>query len=71
MLLLKNISVRYFNSHPHEEDDCGYVATCKLFSYFNSHPHEEDDIGAKVHMKESMYFNSHPHEEDDTTETKC
>ena len=34
---------KYFNSHPHEEDD--HVARTLVIrgQYFNSHPHEEDD----------------------------
>ena len=56
---------RYFNSHPHEEDD---VLNARLLSrryYFNSHPHEEDDLLFKAFAQSLQYFNSHPHEEDD------
>ena len=41
---LVRLSERYFNSHPHEEDDGIYNQSCGLQNYFNSHPHEEDDI---------------------------
>ena len=41
---LKNLVFDYFNSHPHEEDDChNTLSPFLLYSYFNSHPHEEDD----------------------------
>ena len=34
---------RYFNSHPHEEDDpCRHRCSSRR-THFNSHPHEEDD----------------------------
>ena len=36
-------SIRYFNSHPHEEDDLTPSLNHSHFVYFNSHPHEEDD----------------------------
>ena len=33
----------YFNSHPHEEDDCNRCSNVIRIKHFNSHPHEEDD----------------------------
>ena len=38
---------RYFNSHPHEEDDYFGGAVGLASKYFNSHPHEEDDSNFK------------------------
>ena len=35
---------RYFNSHPHEEDDPDAAWQSATYCYFNSHPHEEDDF---------------------------
>ena len=35
---------RYFNSHPHEEDDKKIATSTNRNTYFNSHPHEEDDV---------------------------
>ena len=37
------VETRYFNSHPHEEDDNLGLIGFTFFRYFNSHPHEEDD----------------------------
>ena len=37
------ISISYFNSHPHEEDDTLWPSYRLSWLYFNSHPHEEDD----------------------------
>ena len=34
---------KYFNSHPHEEDDNTGRYVLLGNYYFNSHPHEEDD----------------------------
>ena len=56
---------RYFNSHPHEEDDDIYLVCLLLYLYFNSHPHEEDDNIGEESVKLHTHFNSHPHEEDD------
>ena len=35
---------KYFNSHPHEEDDNVWFSFRNSVLYFNSHPHEEDDF---------------------------
>ena len=56
----------YFNSHPHEEDDCYRCISLPTWRYFNSHPHEEDDRRVQQAFQCPWYFNSHPHEEDDT-----
>ena len=40
---LKNLVFDYFNSHPHEEDDCSNQSCQTNDLNFNSHPHEEDD----------------------------
>ena len=40
---LVRLSERYFNSHPHEEDDPDAAWQSATYCYFNSHPHEEDD----------------------------
>ena len=57
--------IRYFNSHPHEEDDNEDLKVSDCVEYFNSHPHEEDD-GTRIPITIPIkYFNSHPHEEDD------
>ena len=42
-LMIWNISIVHFNSHPHEEDDNADRWSCKIDGHFNSHPHEEDD----------------------------
>ena len=56
---------KYFNSHPHEEDDLS-GRWCTVYGiYFNSHPHEEDDKVGVIQNFPRYYFNSHPHEEDD------
>ena len=44
--LIIELSQKYFNSHPHEEDDPGGMIWKKANYYFNSHPHEEDDMAA-------------------------
>ena len=41
---LVRLSERYFNSHPHEEDDYTSIFNILIEYYFNSHPHEEDDV---------------------------
>ena len=55
----------YFNSHPHEEDDCSRTELVFKTYNFNSHPHEEDDLIKTCGISLIKYFNSHPHEEDD------
>ena len=40
---LMTLEFRYFNSHPHEEDDGDRMEWGGRRIYFNSHPHEEDD----------------------------
>ena len=62
---LVRLSERYFNSHPHEEDDWKENGYKYGTHYFNSHPHEEDDCHTHFCMAETRNFNSHPHEEDD------
>ena len=56
--LLKYALTRYFNSHPHEEDDltAGVSVSGKL--YFNSHPHEEDDRNQN-HIHSSNSISTH------------
>ena len=39
-----NRTNKYFNSHPHEEDDRDTPWNSFMWWYFNSHPHEEDDV---------------------------
>ena len=36
-------ALRYFNSHPHKEDDRNGKKVAISKKYFNSHPHKEDD----------------------------
>ena len=43
-LIVNHIIAKYFNSHPHEEDDWSNSTWLHLIEHFNSHPHEEDDI---------------------------
>ena len=62
---LVRLSERYFNSHPHEEDDPDAAWQSATYCYFNSHPHEEDDCNFPLRAVPLWYFNSHPHEEDD------
>ena len=38
------LSIAYFNSHPHEEDDESTFTRARFVRHFNSHPHEEDDL---------------------------
>ena len=47
MPVLKNFFLKYFNSHPHEEDDGMSSTYINANAYFNSHPHEEDDSNFK------------------------
>ena len=49
---------KYFNSHPHEEDD--HVARTLVIrgQYFNSHPHEEDD-GRKGDETQWRHISTH------------
>ena len=42
-MLIRMALMRYFNSHPHEEDDCQMNWQELIHWNFNSHPHEEDD----------------------------
>ena len=56
---------RYFNSHPHKEDDVYPNTHPWIFSHFNSHPHKEDDRFFFFFFFFFFYFNSHPHKEDD------
>ena len=58
-------TIKYFNSHPHEEDDHTSPILLQSSYYFNSHPHEEDDRATFRWLVCRGYFNSHPHEEDD------
>ena len=52
----KILQSRYFNSHPHEEDD-PRLLLCELeFQYFNSHPHEEDDVFQLKSLQSIMTF---------------
>ena len=62
---------RYFNSHPHEEDDFAVIIVLVIIIYFNSHPHEEDDGCHITWCPYFLYFNSHPHEEDDICKLFC
>ena len=45
--------LRYFNSHPHEEDDALVTVGIACAIHFNSHPHEEDD---KVHYPTQFWY---------------
>ena len=65
------MAVKYFNSHPHEEDDDSPSQHLTIHQYFNSHPHEEDDIYPVKYACNLQYFNSHPHEEDDQPKGNC
>ena len=40
---VKSHYFKYFNSHPHEEDDMRLIFLRMKQYHFNSHPHEEDD----------------------------
>ena len=65
-----SLLLRYFNSHPHKEDDDAGVEIDTEQTNFNSHPHKEDDtVNPEVKM-EKQNFNSHPHKEDDS-QCKC
>ena len=57
---------RYFNSHPHEEDDDS-VDTIPI-SEMNISTHiltKRMTAQMKQNQPQEVYFNSHPHEEDD------
>ena len=60
------VSHSYFNSHPHEEDDCCLWYTCFCTSTISTHiltrRMTPDRPGWTANRR---YFNSHPHEEDD------
>ena len=58
-------ALRYFNSHPHKEDDRNGKKVAISKKYFNSHPHKEDDLFALLYSFSLSHFNSHPHKEDD------
>ena len=62
--------LRYFNSHPHEEDDVKIIMSLISARHFNSHPHEEDDQIRCIRHQKEQHFNSHPHEEDDGNATE-
>ena len=38
---------KFFNSHPHKEDDVAYFVYTYIITFFNSHPHKEDDSNFK------------------------
>ena len=50
-MLIHN-TLRYFNSHPHEEDDHTEQKVVLCVSYFNSHPHEEDDDRDRIRKQQ-------------------
>ena len=41
--LMENNPQKFFNSHPHKEDDNNGGITRLYARFFNSHPHKEDD----------------------------
>ena len=47
---------KYFNSHPHEEDDKRSCRDIGKKLYFNSHPHEEDDAKTRQDGLISLSF---------------
>ena len=47
---------KYFNSHPHEEDDFCTVGNRWAEKDFNSHPHEEDDFIAFTFNCSALIF---------------
>ena len=48
--------IRYFNSHPHEEDDNQSTSFVVFRLHFNSHPHEEDDNSASSMLSSTSIF---------------
>ena len=53
---LVRLSERYFNSHPHEEDDPDAAWQSATYCYFNSHPHEEDDAIQRGFDNQAVIF---------------
>ena len=56
---LVRLSERYFNSHPHEEDDPDAAWQSATYCYFNSHPHEEDDLRSQGFLSEAYIISTH------------
>ena len=56
----------YFNSHPHEEDDCTCNVVCRVRELISTHILTKRMTYCDRHcLIAQTYFNSHPHEEDD------
>ena len=51
-------SVRFFNSHPHKEDDVDLDNIIGGGILFNSHPHKEDDNG-EIEPASAKKFSTH------------
>ena len=66
MHMFQDGSGRFFNSHPHKEDDLQLPEKRPLSQLFNSHPHKEDDSTIELITLCVNIFNSHPHKEDDS-----
>ena len=55
MNLLRYVA-KFFNSHPHEEDDDTQRTHPQEDILFNSHPHEEDDVpGEQTRLYRSVF----------------
>ena len=56
---------KYFNSHPHEEDD-GYLKEFRIQQCISTHILTKRMTWPSLSTRSTyQYFNSHPHEEDD------
>ncbi len=53
-----SIHMRFFNSHPHKEDDWTISCLFAIVKLFNSHPHKEDDFG-KPEQLAVIAFSTH------------
>ena len=64
---IEGIVVKYFNSHPHKEDDLIFLAK-SLSIPISTHILTRRMTLVQMIQKRSVdYFNSHPHKEDDAT----
>ena len=53
------LPLKYFNSHPHEEDDGIPLLIPGYRLHFNSHPHEEDDSFSLLLFRDFTYISTH------------
>ena len=47
---------KFFNSHPHKEDDSLLLIHLSNMYFFNSHPHKEDDVESEADWTDAETF---------------